>query len=87
MPYVFVRENAIKYWCTVQGLNHNEVYFTSYSEQKQTISNFFDFELIFDTGNPYQFGQCQKDRVFLFLKISHFEALRTPLFDKKMLSY
>ena len=25
MPYVFVRENAIKYWCTVQGLNHNEV--------------------------------------------------------------
>ena len=19
MPYVFVRENAIKYWCTVQG--------------------------------------------------------------------
>jgi hypothetical protein len=25
MPYIFVRENAIKYWCTVQGLNHNEV--------------------------------------------------------------
>ncbi|TRY72272.1 hypothetical protein TCAL_03387 [Tigriopus californicus] len=25
MPYVFVRENAIKYWCTVQGLSHNEV--------------------------------------------------------------
>lgn len=25
MPYVFVRENAIKYWCTVQGLNHNEI--------------------------------------------------------------
>ena len=25
MPYVFVCENAIKYWCTVQGLNHNEV--------------------------------------------------------------
>ena len=23
--YVFVRENAIKYWCTVQGLTHNEV--------------------------------------------------------------
>ena len=25
MPYVFVRENAIKYWCTVQGLSHNEM--------------------------------------------------------------
>ena len=25
MPYVFVRENSIKYWCTIQGLNHNEV--------------------------------------------------------------
>ncbi len=25
MPYIFVRENAIKYWCTVQGLSHNEV--------------------------------------------------------------
>ena len=25
MPYVFVRENAIKYWCTVQGLSHNEI--------------------------------------------------------------
>lgn len=23
--YIFVRENAIKYWCTVQGLTHNEV--------------------------------------------------------------
>ena len=25
MPYVFVRENAIKYWCVVQGLSHNEM--------------------------------------------------------------
>ena len=25
MPYVFVRENKIKWWVTVQGLNYNEV--------------------------------------------------------------
>ena len=25
MPYVFVRENAIKYWAVVQGLSHNEM--------------------------------------------------------------
>ena len=25
MPYVFVRENAIKYWVVVQGLSHNEM--------------------------------------------------------------
>ena len=24
MPYVFVRENAIKYWCTVQGGSEGE---------------------------------------------------------------
>ena len=25
MPYVTVRENAVKWWITVQGLNHHEV--------------------------------------------------------------
>jgi len=25
MPYVFVRENAVNWWTTVQGLNHYEV--------------------------------------------------------------
>jgi len=35
MPYVFVRENAIKYWCTVQGLNHNEVRILSEKVQDQ----------------------------------------------------
>ena len=25
MPYVTVRENAVKWWVTVQGLNHHEV--------------------------------------------------------------
>ena len=25
MPYVMVTENAVKWWTTVQGLNHHEV--------------------------------------------------------------
>lgn len=25
MPYVFVRENAVKWWVSVHGLNHHEV--------------------------------------------------------------
>jgi len=25
MPYITVRENAVKWWITVQGLNHHEV--------------------------------------------------------------
>ncbi len=43
MPYVFVRENAIKYWCTVQGLNHNEVRVLS---EKVTISSNLDVSYI-----------------------------------------
>ena len=35
MPYVFVRENAIKYWCTVQGLSHNEIRVLSEKVQDQ----------------------------------------------------
>ena len=65
MPYVFVRENSIKYWCTIQGLNHNEVLrITSHSSLE-----IFCCKDFYSNGNMFLLGQkhIQRSKYFLFL--------------------